>query len=95
MAVGKNRDVRSVSFSSVDPFEQKLLKHADNNGVFSRYIKRLIQRDMEGITQRVMMQTSHTPPQSFFTQDIEKTQTPPVFQQEEPQEKPQSVSSFI
>lgn len=45
--VASNRKIHSVSFSLSDPFEQKLLKHAEQNGAFSTYIKRLIQRDME------------------------------------------------
>lgn len=41
------RKVQPVSFSLSDPFESELYKYATNNGAFSKYIKRLIQRDME------------------------------------------------
>jgi hypothetical protein len=40
---------KDVSFSQVDPHEIKLLQHALKQGVFSRYIKRLIDKDMQGI----------------------------------------------
>jgi hypothetical protein len=41
------RKVQPVSFSLSDPFETALFNHAQSNGAFSKYIKRLIQRDME------------------------------------------------
>jgi hypothetical protein len=41
------RKVQPVSFSLTDPFESELYQYAINNGAFSKYIKRLIQRDME------------------------------------------------
>jgi hypothetical protein len=41
------RKIQPVSFSLTDPFEESLYKHATSNGAFSKYIKRLIQRDME------------------------------------------------
>lgn len=41
------RKIQPVSFSLTDPFEQSLYNYAINNGAFSKYIKRLIQRDME------------------------------------------------
>jgi hypothetical protein len=41
------RKIQPVSFSLTDPYEGKLLEHATSNGAFSKYIKRLIQRDME------------------------------------------------
>lgn len=41
------RKIQPVSFSLSDPFEEELYKYAMNNGAFSKYIKRLIQRDME------------------------------------------------
>jgi hypothetical protein len=45
------RKVQPVSFSLVDPFEKALYDHAVSKGVFSKYVKRLIQRDKEGIQQ--------------------------------------------
>lgn len=42
------RKVQPVSFSLSDPFESSLYNYAKSNGAFSKYIKRLIQRDMEG-----------------------------------------------
>ena len=41
------RKIQPVSFSLTDPFEQELYNYATNNGAFSKYVKRLIQRDME------------------------------------------------
>lgn len=44
-----NRKVQPVSFNLSDPFEKELLNHAISKGAFSKYIKRLIQRDKEVI----------------------------------------------
>lgn len=41
------RKIQPVSFSLTDEFELSLYEHAKQNGAFSKYIKRLIQRDME------------------------------------------------
>jgi hypothetical protein len=44
------RKIQPVSFSLSDPFEEELYKYATNSvdhGAFSKYVKRLIQRDME------------------------------------------------
>lgn len=43
------RKVQPVSFNLEDPFEYDLYSHAITNGAFSKYIKRLIQRDKEGV----------------------------------------------
>ncbi|WP_134682582.1 hypothetical protein [Brevibacillus migulae] len=43
----RKRKVKSVTFSQADPFECQLLKHANRQGRFATYVKRLIQRDME------------------------------------------------
>ncbi|MGE6894578.1 hypothetical protein [Priestia flexa] len=43
-----SRTRKDVSFSHNDPHEVELLNHALRQGVFSRYIKRLIDRDMQG-----------------------------------------------
>lgn len=42
------RTVKSISFKNGDPYEEKLLEHAAEYPNFSVYVKRLIQRDMEG-----------------------------------------------
>jgi hypothetical protein len=42
------RKVQPVSFNLSDVFESNLYKFAMSNGKFSKYIKRLIQRDKEG-----------------------------------------------
>ncbi|KAB2380229.1 hypothetical protein [Bacillus toyonensis] len=43
------KKVKSVAFQLDDPMEFKLYYHSLNQGVyFSTYIKRLIQRDVEG-----------------------------------------------
>jgi hypothetical protein len=43
----KERDIKPVSFSLQDPFESELLSHAAGQGKFSKYVKRLIWRDLE------------------------------------------------
>jgi hypothetical protein len=43
----RKRKVQPVSFNLSDNFESQLYMYAVNNGAFSKYIKRLIQRDME------------------------------------------------
>jgi len=40
---------KAVSFNVLDPDQKDLYKHAMKRKNFSSYIKRLIQRDMEGI----------------------------------------------
>lgn len=47
------RKIKSVSFSLNEPFESKLFEHVLNQGPFSKYVKRLIQRDLEGVTYQV------------------------------------------
>lgn len=43
------KKVKSIAFQLADPMEFKLYHHALGQGVyFSTYIKRLIQRDIEG-----------------------------------------------
>jgi hypothetical protein len=49
MAKGpKGYIVKAVVFNPADPEQQRLIEHADRRTNFSSYIKRLIQRDMEG-----------------------------------------------
>ncbi|WP_198284027.1 hypothetical protein [Evansella cellulosilytica] len=40
--------IKSVAFNVEDPDQAKLFEHAAERPNFSSYIKRLIQRDMEG-----------------------------------------------
>lgn len=42
------RKIKSVSFCLNEPFENDLYDYVNKQGKFSPYIKRLIQRDMEG-----------------------------------------------
>lgn len=42
------RKCKTVSFDLNDGFERGLLQHAEQNGKFSKYVKRLIQKDREG-----------------------------------------------
>jgi hypothetical protein len=42
------RVVKPVSFNLADPFEYGLYEFAGKQGAFSKYVKRLIQRDQEG-----------------------------------------------
>ncbi len=39
---------KSVSFNVLDPDQAELLAHAEKRPNFSGYVKRLIQRDLEG-----------------------------------------------
>lgn len=45
----KKRKVVPTSFSLTDPFESALLEHALAQGSVSKYIKRLIHADKEGL----------------------------------------------
>jgi hypothetical protein len=44
------RESKGVSFNMEDPFEYKLFLFAMQQGAFSKYVKRLIQRDMDGVS---------------------------------------------
>lgn len=44
----KNMKVRSVAFNLDDPDQKKMFDFASERTNFSAYVKRLIQRDMEG-----------------------------------------------
>ncbi|WP_078548619.1 hypothetical protein [Litchfieldia alkalitelluris] len=44
----KDLAIKSVAFNREDPDQLALLKHASKRSNFSSYIKRLIQRDLEG-----------------------------------------------
>lgn len=50
MATRKAKDlaIKSVAFNREDPDQLALLEHASKRPNFSSYIKRLIQRDLEG-----------------------------------------------
>lgn len=48
--MGKKIINKSVSFNVLDPFQRQMKEHVDQYPNFSAYIKRLIQRDMEGGT---------------------------------------------
>jgi hypothetical protein len=39
---------KSVSFNVIDPFQKQMKEHVEQYPNFSAYMKRLIQRDMEG-----------------------------------------------
>ncbi len=40
---------KGVAFNLVDPFQKKMFEYASSFPNFSAYVKRLIQRDMEGV----------------------------------------------
>lgn len=50
------RKCKTVSFDKEDAFEGDLLAYAESKGKFSKYVKRLIQKDKEGQFSPVMMQ---------------------------------------
>ncbi|PHA02985.1 hypothetical protein COE51_01190 [Bacillus pseudomycoides] len=84
--MSKNRNILSVSFSKKDRFEMQLLKHAETYGIFSKYVKRLIQRDMENSSPIMIPVEKETVP---IQKEIEK---PPVRKQVQ---KQQEVSKSI
>ena len=45
--MASKREIKPVSFNTCDDLETKLLEHASNNGAFSVYVKRLIEKDMK------------------------------------------------
>lgn len=51
-----SRKCKTISFDLTDGFERDLLDHAEANGKFSKYIKRLIQEDKNGSTRMPMME---------------------------------------
>ena len=55
---------KAVSFNVLDPDQKDLFEHAMKRKNFSSYIKRLIQRDMEGVmpTTPVMRQVDFVQP---------------------------------
>ena len=55
--------VKSIAFNEMDPDQAKLLEHAEKRSNFSAYVKRLIQRDMEGgySGRAIMMPENNTP----------------------------------
>lgn len=57
------RNIKSVSFNEGDPIELSMLSHASKFSSFSVYVKRLIQRDMDGVIQ------PKNPPQIIETND--------------------------
>jgi len=94
----ENRIFKNVSFNKRDPYEMRLFKHADSQGMFAKYVKRLIQRDMEGAQPLVMqaapvaaVKPTYIPP----TPEPIQIETPPVFQQEAPEETPESMLSYL
>jgi hypothetical protein len=63
--------MRSVPFNFADPYEVKLSNYADKQGRFATYVKRLIQRDMEGgnaETQAVV--AFEAPKEEAFSDDL-------------------------
>lgn len=42
------RKCKTISFDTTDEIEDKLLQHAESKGNFSRYVKRLIEKDRSG-----------------------------------------------
>lgn len=44
----KDRKIRPVSFNLMDPYEVELNNFVKSKGMFSKYVKRLIQKDKDG-----------------------------------------------
>lgn len=51
-----DRKCKTASFDLTDAHEAKLLRHAEAQGKFSRYVKRLIERDMSGVSAQVVVE---------------------------------------
>ncbi len=54
--------IKSIAFNMEDPDQRAMLEHARRRPNFSGYVKRLIQRDMEGANP-----SSHKPPENKET----------------------------
>lgn len=59
--------IKSVAFNVNDPDQLQFLEHAEKRTNFSAYIKRLIQRDIEGV--REYIQEVETPDEQTITED--------------------------
>lgn len=59
--MANDRVVKSISFKTSDKWEAELLEHCKEFGNFSNYVKRLIQRDKDGIQQPIAEKTQTTP----------------------------------
>lgn len=59
-----NRKCKTISFNLQDSYEVRLLEHAEKkvNGDFSKYVKRLISRDMDVFDRPLMPPISGMPP---------------------------------
>ncbi len=100
--MSKDRIICSVSFSTDDPFEMLLLHHCKQFGKFSKYMKRLIQRDMEAgenITVQPIPPIRSVTAEQVATQPIDieivpisQIKNPPVISQEEDTEE---LGSFL
>lgn len=55
----KDRKIRPVSFNLMDPYEVELNEFVKSKGMFSKYVKRLIQKDKEGTF--IMVQSEEKP----------------------------------
>lgn len=58
MAAKRELTIKSVAFNREDPDQMALLEHASKRSNFSYYIKRLIQRDLEGGKEAVEIKQS-------------------------------------
>lgn len=68
----RSREVGQVSFNMRDGYERRLYEHAHKteHGEFSKYIKRLIERDlMQSMTQVVTPATAKLTASSFDVND--------------------------
>ena len=55
----EDRKIRPVSFNLLDPYEVELNEFVKTKGKFSKYVKRLIQKDKEGTL--IMVQSEEKP----------------------------------
>ena len=59
--MSKKIKIKSVAFNLDDPDQAKMFEHATKRTNFSSYIKRLIQRDLEGGAQQGSNSTNDNP----------------------------------
>lgn len=60
--MAKGYVMKTVVFNPADPDQKKLIEHADKRPNFSAYIKRLIQRDMDGVGSVMLKEIEQTIP---------------------------------
>lgn len=69
-STGTDMKRKPVAFNILDPDEKRLYEHANKRTNFSRYVKSLIQRDMEGLPAAPSVPAPKPQPEDRITKDI-------------------------